>query len=141
MDLATGSGLPWDKPDPRCQMPPGFEDFDVSNGGCNCGCRDHSDAGDRLQSQTDLAGAVRYSNGVLDRLYACLHIVDLAHDQLDAAADRIGEDRWGRALGKRMQLRDAPDSLGRDQSELSELATQRVDQRCTLTDQQLSCPM
>ena len=90
MNLAAGSGLPWDKADPSCQMPPGPKDFNVSNSGSNCGCRDHADARDRLQSHTDLAGPVRYSNSLLYRLYACLKIVDLAHDQLDAAADRIG---------------------------------------------------
>lgn len=122
-------------------MPPRPKDFNVSNSGSNCGCRDHADARDRLQSQAGLTRSVRYSNGFLDRLNACLQIVDLAHDQLDTAADRIGEDGWSRTLGQRMQLRDAPDAFGSDQSELGELATQRVDQRGTLTDQQLACPV
>jgi hypothetical protein len=70
-----------------------------------------------------------------------MQIVDLNHDQLDAAPDRLGEDGWRRALGQRMQVGDTPDSLGRDQSELGELAPQRVDQRSTLSHQQLARPV
>lgn len=35
------------------------------------------------------------------------------------SADRISKDGGGGALGKRMQLRNAPGSVGRDRSEFS----------------------
>lgn len=120
---ATGPDLPWDKPDPGCQGAARTRKLDVSNGGSSCGCRDHADAGDRLQPQADLAGPVGCSNGLFDRLSAYLQIIDLAHDQLDTAANRIGEEGCGHALGKRMQLRDAPDSLGRDKSRIHRAAS------------------
>jgi hypothetical protein len=48
-------------------------------------------------------------NGLLDSLNRRLRVVDLAHDQLDATANRIGKNGGGGALGKSVQVGDAPD--------------------------------
>jgi hypothetical protein len=63
-----------------------------------------------------------------------MQFVYLSHDQLNASSYRIGKHGGGRALGERMQLRDSPDTLRRDQSKLGKLAAQGIDQRGTLTN-------
>lgn len=92
MDPATGSGLPWDKPDPGCQVPPGREylmslmvavvaDAVITPmPGIVCSRR--------LTSLARWVARMAFSI----RLNACLQIIDLAYDQLDTAANRIGED-------------------------------------------------
>src|SRR5665213_432822 len=122
-------------------MSPGLESLDVSDRGRDCRCRDHADARDRLQPQTDLACVMVLSNYLLDSLNTRLQFVDLAHDQLDATANRIGKNGGGGTLGEIMQVGDTPDPFGSNQPEFGELAAQGIDQSGTLPYEELARPV
>ena len=64
------------------------------------------------------------SNYLLDSLNTFLQVVDLAHDQLDAAANCTGKYGGGGVLGESVQFGDTPDPFGSNQPEFGELAAQ-----------------
>src|ERR1700687_2529218 len=72
------------------ELPAGLVERGVRHGGSDCACRDRTDARDRRQSATGIAGAV-------PRHYALLDPCDLASDNaqlIDEAVQRYPGQLW-----------------------------------------------
>lgn len=129
------------QPDPGCELPGRSKLFAAVDRRDDRRRRQRSDAGDGFQALARFIRAVPGKQFGLKFLEAGRQHGQLIDEKTKHSARQIGNTEFVRVVEHANQLADAARALSRNNTQLSEMPTQRVDDHRSLTDNEFARPM